>query len=158
MYGCKRWATKKVKHWRIDAFELWCWWRLLRVTWTARRSNQSVLKEISPEYSLEGLILKLKHQYFDHLVRRADSLEKSLMLEKVEGRRRRGQQRIRWLSSITGSMDRDLSTLWEMVKDREAWWTWEVHGPRRRRVRHDLVTERQQQPFFYNVSSLWAGL
>ena len=156
MYGCKRWATKKAEHWRIDAFELWCWWRLLRVTWTARRSNQSVLKEISPEHSLEGLMLKLKLQYFDHLVRRADSLEKSLMLEKVEGRRRRGRQRIRWLNSLTGLMDMDLSTFRETVKDREAWWTWEVHGPRRRRVRHDLVTERQQQPFFHNVSSLWA--
>ena len=155
VYGCESWTVKKAEHRIIDAFELWCWRRFLRVSWTARRSNQSVLKEISPEYSLEGLTLNLKFQYFGHLMWRTDPLEKTLMLGKIEGRRGRGWQRMRWLQGITDLMDMSLSKFWELVKDREACHA-TVHGTTKSLSYWTELTDQVASPVLC-LNNSWSG-
>ena len=157
MYGCESWTIKKSEHQRIDVSELWCWRRLLRVLWTARRSNQSILKEFSPECSLEGLMLKLKLQYSGHLMRRADSFEKTLMLGKIEGKKRRGRQRMRWLDGITDSMDVSLSKLWELVMDREAWHA-AIHGVSKSQTRLSNWTELNEYSGLVSFRKDWLDI
>ena len=151
MYRCESWTTKKAEHWRTDAFELWCWRRLSTVPWTARRSNQPILKEINPGYSLEGMMLKLKFQHFGYLMQTADSLEKTLMVGNIEGKRRREWQRMRCFDSITNSMDMNLNKLQKIVEDRGAW---RVESMGSQRVRHDLVTEQHSLAFWKSLSKV----